>query len=58
MSKLPYPHQYNGLCLGFLCLWKVKIHLISIKVSIEWITTAFIETKRTMGLYLCLLKKL
>ena len=49
---IPYPHQNKGLCLCFLCLWKVKVHLISIKVSIERVTAALIKPECSVGHHL------
>lgn len=38
-----HPHKCECLSLGLLCLWEVKVHLISIKISIVWSTHTLIE---------------
>ena len=48
-----YTHEDQCFRFGFFCLWEMQIHLVTIEISIERRTDAFIETKGSMRHHTC-----
>ena len=47
------PHQNISLCFGLFGLRQVKVHLITIKISIIWCTDTFVKSKCSASKNLC-----
>lgn len=55
--SLSHPHEYERLSFGLLSLWKVKVHLIPIKVGVIRRTHTLIKAKRPVRFHTRLIHK-
>ncbi|KAH3683385.1 hypothetical protein WICPIJ_005643 [Wickerhamomyces pijperi] len=39
------PHQVDSLGSGFLCLWHVQVHLVTVEISIVWRTHTLVQSE-------------